>query len=319
MMSEFKTLLQLQRRFYNERVCFDYLEEKRWSGKPECPHCGSQHHYRTKTRLKDRGLEGYQDFYCKACRKKYTTLTGTIFESSRIPLQTWFFAIYIATAHKKGISSLQLSRDVGVTQKTAWFILHRIRTMLGTNAAELLTGDVELDETYVGGKEINKHGKFRKKTRNPDGPKRVSNKAPVLGALQRNGEIRYLQVEKVKASNMREFVLANVAQGTRLFTDEYLGYKPLHSLYAIDSVAHGRGEYVRGHVHINTIEGAFSLLKRGIIGIYHYVSPKHLQKYCHEFKYRFNTRKETDAERFNKVLERVGNARLKYHDLIGKA
>ena len=144
----------------------------------------------------------------------------------------------------------------------------------------------------------------------------MNKKTPVLGALERKGEIRYLQVERALAKNMREFVLANVKPGAILHTDEYSGYRPSHRLYLVDSVAHGRGEYVRGNVHINTIEGAFSLLKRGIIGIYHYVSPKHLQKYCHEFEYRYNTRKATDTERFDKVLERVGNARLRNIDLI---
>ncbi len=318
MQSQFTNLLQLQRYFTDELVCVQYLEQSRWAGNPFCPHCGSEHHYRTKTRFKSPELKDYKDFRCKACDKKYTVLTGTIYESSKIPLKTWFAAVYLCTAHKKGISSHQLARDLGITQKTAWFVLHRVRAMLQENSPELLQGDVEIDETFIGGKELNKHKSDRAKNKKPNSL-RTNNKTAVIGAVERDGKIMVKKLDRLGAKAMREFVTTNIDDSANIHTDEFGGYNQLERLgYNHQSVRHGVGEYVRGDVHTNTIEGAWSLLKRGIIGIYHSVSPKHLHRYCVEFEYRYNTRKIKDAERFADALKKTGNTRLPYKLLIAE-
>lgn len=304
-----KTLVDLTNRFADPKVCRAYLAQLRWQGKPVCQHCKSD----AKIYLLSDG-----NYKCGTCLKKFSVIKGTIFEDTKLPLSKWFVAVYLITAHKKGISSLQLGRDLGVTQKTAWYMLHRIRYALRAKTFDVpLTGVVELDETYVGGKSKNKHASKR--------PIQASGrslkvKAPVFGLMQRGGRIVAMAVNDVSAHSLTPIVTKHVMLGASIMTDEWRAYARLSERYEHSVVRHGQGEYATGEpgagrVHTNTIEGFWSLFKRGIVGIYHNVSVKHLNKYVGEFEYRYNTRKNTEGERFDLSLFQTQGRRLTYADL----
>lgn len=311
-MTNFKTLPQLLDFFKDEETCKAYLEQQRWGGTPACPFCGVINPYRTNRGFKCRDKE---------CHKKFTVTVGTVYENSKIPLRTWFAAIYLGTSSKKGVSSLQISRQLGVTQKTAWFLNHRIREMLRAKAPHMLKGQVQIDETYVGGKEGNKH-KSKKLPRKP-GTRGVPNndiKTPVFGIVETGGSVVVKVSAWVTKKEAVKLVDTYVEKGSTMVTDSYAMYAFLSkgSDFTHKVVDHSKGEYVRGGFHTNGIENFWSLLKRGIIGIFHQVSPWHLQRYCDEFAARYNSRKITDAERFDLVLQK-SDGRLKYNQLIGKA
>jgi len=308
MTSQFNSLIQVLDYFKNEEVCKAYLANSRWGNEPACPHCGNVGAYVT-----NRG------FKCKAkeCQKKFSVTTGTIFENTKISLRTWFAAMYLCTAHKKGVSSLQLSRDLNLTQKTAWFVLHRIREMLNINQAEHLSGTVEIDETYVGGSIKNKSNKKRAQLKAAN--QQWATKTSVIAMVGReSGQVKtqVLKANSVKFSDVLPLIQANVAEDALIITDSSTMYGSLKHSYNHETVNHVQKEYVRGAAHTNTIEGFFSQLKRGIYGIYHQVSPKHLHRYCHEFGYRYNTRKITDCIRFEDAVKNVNNVRLTYANLI---
>jgi transposase-like protein len=296
----FKNLIQLVKYFKDEETCKSYLAEKRWGNTPSCPHCGN-----TKAYLTNRGYK----CAAKECHKKFTVTTGTIFENTKISLQTWFAAMYLCTAHKKGISSLQLSRDLNITQKTAWFVLHRIREMLTQNAPELLNGEVEIDETFLGGKDRNRHAD-KKKSGGKKGFTHLHKDKTMVGAIERGGKVITKHVADRSKESIHPFLLNTVAKGATLYSDEYHAYKGFEATYNQQKVNHSQKEYVRGNIHTNGIENYWSTLKRGIYGIYHQISTKHTQRYLDEFAYRFNTRKDSDTSRFEDVFYKVDNARI---------
>jgi transposase-like protein len=314
-MQQFKTLPQLIDFFKDEATCIAYLEQQLWHGNPACPFCGADKPYKT-----DRGYKCRN----KECYKKFTAKVGTIYENSKISLRTWFAASYLCTAHKKGISSCQLARDLGITQKTAWFVLHRIREMLRSKAPQMLKDSVQIDETYVGGKVSNKHkSKVAKLKAEQDGKSlvgRSDTKTPVFGIVETGGKVVVKVTNWVSKKNAKKLIDQHVEKGATITTDGYAMYAYLgqDAKFKHVMVDHSAGQYVNGGFHTNGIENFWSLLKRGIIGIFHQVSPQHLQRYCDEFASRYNSRLITDCERFAVTIE-GSRGRLKYNQLIGKA
>lgn len=296
----FKNLIDVMMHFSDNETCKNYLAEMRWSDGIICPHCTHDKVYTMK-----------KNYKCAGCRKQFSVTKGTIFENSPIPLQKWFAAIWLITSHKKGIASLQLHRDISVTQKTAWFMLHRIRNCFGVET-EQLDNTVEVDETYIGGKNKNRHES--KKIKGTQG-RSTKDKAAVLGMLERGDKVKAVKVPDVGTETLTTEIIENVKEGSTIYSDEWKSYKALNAIFEHSFVSHSAKEYVNGDVHTNTIEGFWSLLKRGIIGIYHFTSKKHLQKYLNAFAYRYNTRNLECSERFSNMLA-ISNVRLTYKQLI---
>jgi transposase-like protein len=304
-MAQFKNLKELMAKFQDEQTCRDFLVQHRWNGRPICPYCGSDKSYK---------IENGKRFKCgnKECRKKYSVTVGTVAEDTNIPLSTWFGAIYLISAHKKGISSVQLGKDLGVPQKTAWFLLHRIREALREKKSLLLHSHVEADETYVGGKDTNKHEgkKMHLQGKGQD-------KAPVIGAIEKGGKVVTEYRQWMTKRTTTDFIENHVSKDAILVTDSAANYYKIGKKYDHIVVNHSKGEYHVGPYDTNSIENYWSLLKRGIYGIYHQVSVKHLQRYCDEFAYRFNSRKVKDSDRFEVILGRL-TGRLKYDELTAE-
>lgn len=307
-MKTFKNIFDFQAHFNTEEKCREYLEAQRWGDTAACPCCGSTNvaRFATNNRI----------FKCreKECRKKFSVTVGTIYENTKIPLQKWFLATYILAVHSKGISSLQLAAWLGVTQKTAWHLNHRIREMLTANAPELLEGIVEIDETYVGGSQSNKHASKRTVKGGAGG------KAMVLGAVERGGNVKAKVIDKTDALNVIPTIKEFVATDSIMVTDEHNAYNKLHLDYTHKRVNHREKEFVRYEdikVHTNSIEGFWNILKKQINGIHHSVSPKHLQRYCDESAFRYNHRKALQDERFADALANCEGT-LTYKRLIKK-
>lgn len=294
----FKSLPQLLDYFKEESTCISYYEEIRWNGKPVCPHCDSDRTYKTTRGYKCANNE---------CYKKFTVKVGTIFENSKIPLRTWFAAIFLATTHKKGISSVQLGLDLGIPQKTAWFVLHRIREMLKDKAPQMLgeKNMVEVDETYIGGNNKNRHyGKKRSQVDNTltNSGEVYQAKKMVVGIIERNGKVVLKHVPSADLTNIGTLIAKHVPKGSTIYSDEAPVYAHLKKYYTHENVKHSLNIYVENGVHTNTIENFWSVLKRGLYGVYHQVSEKHLERYLDEYSARFNTRSLTSQQRFEKFL-----------------
>jgi transposase-like protein len=297
-------LSNLAKYFSDEDAARELLESWRWGKTPTCPHCGCIEPYKLtpKATSKKPGRKGL--YKCRVCRKQFTVTVGTVFEDSRIPISKWLLAIHLIASSKKGMSAHQIHRNLGISYKAAWFMMHRLRyAMKAGPLSELLTGTVEVDETYVG-------ARFKRGTkRGRPGPD--SHKTPVVALVERgSGKVRAFMMPRVTGETLHEAISANVARKATMVTDEFQAYNGLMADHR--TVNHRSGEYVRGDVYTNTVEGFFSLLKRGINGTFHHVSRGHLQRYCDEFAFRYEHRKDADGDRAASIVAGAEGKRLTY-------
>ena len=279
MIAQIDSLFDLFATFPDEQSCLDHLRELCWRDGEFCPYCGDNRVYHFSDR---------KTFKCGACRQRFSIKVGTIFEDTKLPLRKWFMAIWLMTYHPKGIASTTVAKDLKITQKSAWFVMHRLRNAAQTRSFNApLKGDVEADTGFVGGKEKNKHAKDR--TGKTEGG---AGKAVVLGMVERYGELRAQHVPDYKLKMLQGEVRNNAAKASTILTDEERAFIGLGSSCTHLSVNHSKGEYVRldRAVHTNRIESVWALLKRQSIGILHWVSPKHLKRYVDEMTWRFNRR-----------------------------
>lgn len=300
-----KSVFELTQIFSTEQDCINYLELLKWNKLPMSPFDETSTVYKCKN----------NKYRCKNTGKYFNVKTGTMFENSKIGLRKWFLSIWLVTSHKKGISSMQLARDIGVTQKTAWFMLQRIRACFGIENNNELEGIVECDETFIGGKNKNRHKD--KKVPHSQG-RSFKDKVPVMGMLQRGGKMNAYVVDDTKRKSIQPLICRYVnPETTILITDEWWAYKGLDKYYTHNVIDHSKKEYVSlqdNNIHTNNIEGSWNILKRSVSGMYNHVSKKHLQKYVDEFVYRFNLRKVSDQEKFRYLLSN-SNIRTKYKEL----
>lgn len=298
----------------DEMAAVQFMEKQRWGDHPYCPRCGDLDVYQMQSRAG--GRQADFRWRCNGCKEQFTVRTATVFEESRIPLRHWCFAFWRAATSKKGVSALEIHRQTGVSYKSALFMLHRIRYAMNESDAEQLTGVVEVDETFVGGKPrrpnaVTKVG--RPKDRGTRG-----NKQPVMGMLERGGKVRPKVIADVKASTLQDAIRQHVNKSAVVMTDDWVGYKGLsRDGWQHETVNHSRFEYARGDVTTNRIEGFFGLMKRGINGIYHSVSKKHLHRYLSEFEFRYNNREMTDGERAVAAIKAAQAKRLTYSEQVG--
>ena len=304
MLPQFKSIFDLLKAFPTEQSCIDHLEGLRWEGVVVSPFDENSKVYKC----------AGNKYKCKITGKYFNVRTNTIFDNTKIPLQKWFLALYVFSSHKKGISSHQLAKDISVTQKSAWFLLHRLRYAFDhPNFSKQLSNVVEVDECGIGGQSHYKHE--NKKIKNEEGAT-VSGKTTVLGMKERDGNVKAIVVTNRQKETIIPFIYDHVERKSTIMTDEYTAYNKLKNRYTHHSVNHSAKQFVNGMAHTNGIENFWSHLKRGIDGIYHSISIQHLQSYVDEFVLRFNTRKFDTQQRFDFVLAAVSDKKLTYIELI---
>lgn len=283
----------------------EYLESIRWANGIICPHCNSKEYYKltAKSNSKNPVREGV--YKCKLCRKQFTVTVDTIFSDSHIPLNKWLIAVYLIASSKKGISANQLHRMLGITYKSAWFMTHRIRYAMEQTYTNKLTGTIEADETYIGGKSrrIGRQTGFE-------------NKTPVLALVQRGGYVRSFAMPLISSITLKKALTEHLDESAKLMTDELPAYKKVGRQFKSHQVVnHSKFEYVRGNVTTNTVEGFFGLLKRGVNGTFHHISKQHLQRYLAEFDFRYNLRKLKDEEITPLIIKGFEGKRLTYRGI----
>lgn len=304
-MSETFSLYEFFQKFPNEEAARQFFEAKRWSSGVYCPHCGS-------FSVAECANQIPMPYRCRDCRKHFSVRTGTVLTESKLPLNKWLMAIYMMTTARKGIPSTQMARELGITQKSAWFLAQRIReTWMGQNDADM-GPTVEMDETYIGGKNKNRHSDKKAKGSGSFG------KAPVIGIKDRTGEVRAISVKSTDKATLHGFIQANVRKSSTVMTDELPTYRGMAGFTHI-AVNHSAREFVRDQAHTNGIESFWALLKRGYYGIYHYMSVKHLHRYVNEFSFRHNTSKVSTLDFMAMTIARSEGKRLSYQGLTNAA
>ena len=303
--TKFDSLIQIADYFHSEDVCKQAIAQERWGdGEAVCPYCGCTHTYMT--------AEGR--YICKECASHFSVTVGTIFENTKVSLRKWFLAMYLVSSHKKGVSSHQLARDIKVTQKTAWFMLHKIRGLYGQSDETVLGGTVEMDEMYLGGRETNKHES--KKVEGTQG-RSTKTKTPIFGMIERDGKVVAMKVENTQGATLLPIVEQFVESGTTTYTDELSAYNGLSKKgYNHLFVSHKQREYVRANdIHTNSIEGFWAHFKRVVFGTYHCVSKDYLPRYIDEQTYRWNTREEKASVRFHDMFKKAVK-HFDYNDVL---
>ena len=290
----------------DEESAVRYIEQLRWTGSPECPKCGSDNVASCKNAKP-------MPYRCRTCRQHFSVRTNTVMAQANISLRMFLYAVYLLTTHRKGIPSRELARELGVTPKSAWFLSHRIRTALKQKQG-ILSGPVEVDETYVGGKEHNKHeSKKLKMGRGPVG------KTPVIGARSRDcGKVQARPIANTGHAELHDFVNQTVEKGGTVYTDDHRGYVGLSTTRKHGSVRHSAKEYVKGEIHTNSIESFWALFKRGHYGVYHQMSPKHLNRYVDEFSTRLNMRLLDTMSKVEIVVVGSIDRTMPYKELISE-
>jgi transposase-like protein len=320
-------LKSIAKQFSDPDKARDFFEAQRWPDGTVCPFCGVVgESYRLKAKANSKSPVRPGVWKCGGCRKQFTVTKGTIFEDSHIPLNVWLTTIHLICASKKGMSAHQIHRMLGVTYKSAWFMVHRLRYAATQDPlAVQLTGVVEVDETYIGGRKTSKARKRQSRVVKPgerpkDIPSAVDNKQAVVSMVQRNGDVRSHHVQRVTAKNLRPILNHNIEYGARIMTDSGTVLHGAIHPRKHDQINHSEQVYGRWengvNITTNTVEGFFSLLKRGITGTYHHVGSQHLHRYLSEFDFRYNTRKLSDGQRSVKLIEKVSGKRLMYKQLV---
>jgi transposase-like protein len=300
---------EIATKYSDEASARELMESLRWPNGPVCPFCQSTNAYKLTAKSGSKRPVRAGVYKCANCRRQYTITVGTIFEDTRIPLHKWLMAIYLMCASKKGISAHQLHRMLGITYKSAWFMCHRIRyAMTQAPLNELLSGTVEVDETYVGGK-----------PRGNSKARKVSKKVAVMALVERGGEARAMTVKSVDAKSVYDVMMQHISNQAHVMTDGSPVYYRTGADFPTHSVIDHNKEYVNGNVHINTAEGWFALLKRGLMGTFHHVSEQHLDRYAIEFCFRYNRRKDEDGDRAVDAVVMAKGKRLYYKTPLGKS
>jgi len=304
---DFKTLTEFADYYSSEEICREEFAKIRFANGEYCPHCKHATIYK---------FSNGKRYRCAKCKEDFTIKTKSVFGESKIPLRKWFMAIYLLTTSGKGISSVQLAKQVGVTQRTGWFIDHRIRSAMSQNSGQLF-GTIEADETFIGGLSKNMHKSKRLAAIKGTGG---MGKTPIFGMKSRDGEVRAKVVSSVGKLDLHREIKSNVAQGATLYTDGWVAYRGLKAMFNHSTVDHMAKEYVNGDCHTNGIESFWALFKRGYHGVYHHMSRKHMHRYVDEYTFRFNRRASEMHSVFSDTINRIAESKtLPYKTLIQKA